>query len=54
MIRHAAGAMNGSQVSTLQTAIAARLQADLDAGEIRAVTRNHVRAATTTELSRVK
>jgi len=54
MIRHAAGAINGSQVSSLQTAIAARLQADLDAGKIRAVTRSHVRAATTAELARVK
>ncbi|WP_027528017.1 hypothetical protein [Bradyrhizobium sp. Ec3.3] len=54
MIRHAAGNLNGSQVTTLQTAVAARLQADLDAGKIKAVTRNHLRAACTAELSKGK
>jgi len=54
MIRHASGDLNGAAVTNLQNAVAARLQADLDAGLIKAVTRNHVRAAVTKELSRGK
>ncbi|MCP3459629.1 hypothetical protein [Bradyrhizobium sp. CCGUVB23] len=54
MIRHAAGNLNGSQVTTLQSAVATRLQADLDAGLIKAVTKNHFRAAVARELSRGK
>jgi len=46
MIRHMAGNLNSAQVASLQTAVAARLQADLDASKIKVVTRNHVRAAT--------
>ncbi|MCW2069703.1 UNVERIFIED_ORG: hypothetical protein M2195_000914 [Bradyrhizobium japonicum] len=54
MIRHAAGNLSGAAVVDLQNAVAARLQADLDAGLIKAVTKNHVRAACTAELSRGK
>jgi hypothetical protein len=52
MIREAAAGLNSSEVVNLQNRVAARLQADLDAGVIKAVTKNHLRAAI--ELSRGK
>jgi hypothetical protein len=54
MIRHAAAGLNGSEIANLENKVAARLQADLDAGVMRAVTKNHLRAAITGELSRGK
>jgi hypothetical protein len=52
LIRHGAGNMKGAQVVSLQNAVAARLQADLDAGVIKSVTKNNVRAALTKELAK--
>jgi hypothetical protein len=54
MIRLAAGGLNGAEVANLEDKVAARLQADLNAGVIKAVTRNHLRAAITAELSKGK
>jgi hypothetical protein len=54
MIRHAAAGLNGSEITNLENKVAERLQADLDAGVIKAVTRNHLRAAITAELSKGK
>jgi hypothetical protein len=42
----------GAQIVSLQNAVAARLQADLDAGLIKEVRRNYVRAAITKELAK--
>ena len=54
MIRHAAAGLNGSEVANLANKVAARLQADLDAGVIKTGTKNNLRAAITGELSRGK
>lgn len=54
MVREAARGLNGAAAANFESAVIARLQEALDAGLIDRVTKNHVRAACTAELSRGK
>ena len=51
IIRHAGGELDGAGVAQLEVAVIARLQKQLDSGEIKQVTAPNVRAAATAELS---
>jgi hypothetical protein len=54
MVREAARGLNGAGAANFETAVIARLQAALDSGVIHAISKNHVRAAITVEVSRGK
>ena len=54
MVREAARGMNGASAANFESAVIARLQELLDGGVVHAITRNHVRAACTAELSKGK
>ena len=51
MVREAARGMNGADAANFENGVIARLQELLDSGTI---TKNHIRAACTTELARGK
>ncbi|MGY3409154.1 hypothetical protein ACVWZV_005267 [Bradyrhizobium sp. GM5.1] len=54
MVRESAKGLNGADAANFETAVIARLQHALDAGIVRDITKNVVRAACSAELSRGK
>jgi hypothetical protein len=54
MIREASRGLNGADAVNFESAVMARLQALLDSGTVPSITRNHIRAACTAELSKGK
>jgi hypothetical protein len=54
MVLEAARGLNGAAATDFENAVIARLQELLDSGVVHAITKNHVRAACTAELSRGK
>jgi hypothetical protein len=54
MVREAARGMNGAEAANFESEVIARLQQLLDSGVINHITKNHIRAACTIELTRGK
>jgi hypothetical protein len=54
LVREAARGLNGADAANFESAVIARLQRQLDDGTIDHVTKNHVRAACSAELTRGK
>ena len=54
LVREAARGLNGADAANFESAVIARLQQLLDSGVVSGITKNHVRAACTAELSRGK
>ena len=53
-VREAARGMNGANAANFESAVVARLKELLDSGVVPSITKNHIRAACTAELSRGK
>jgi hypothetical protein len=54
MVREAVRGTNGADAANSERGVIARLQELLDSGVIQKITKNHIRAACTTELARGK
>lgn len=52
MIRAAGGTLDGAGMAVLEAGVTERLSALVDSGVVQGITRNHIRAAVTQELSK--